>query len=315
MASNTIIPNSYRARYHELLGEENKVFLRYCQMPLRKAIRVNTLKTDVKTLKKRLEDKGFKLTPIPWTPVGFWIEKGKNVEEALGNTEEHFLGYFYIQEASSMIPPIVLDPKPGELVLDVAAAPGSKTTQMSEMMENKGVIIANDPNFNRLKALKFNIEKSGSINVVVTNRDGRKVHKWGIKFDKILLDAPCSSEGTVRKDWKALSRWNEGLVRSLSKMQKKLILSAWDSLKDDGVMVYSTCTLSPEENEEVVDFLLKNKEGVAVEKISVNGLKFREGVTKWRDKKYSDEVRDCARIWPQDNDSEGFFVCRLRKVE
>ncbi len=311
--SKTIIPHNYRSRYYGILGKENKEFLRYCSLPLRKSIRINTLKASVKDVKKRLENKGFSLERVPWTTNGFWVSK-KTTEEALGNTEEHFLGYFYIQEASSMIPPIVLDPKPEDVVLDMSAAPGSKTTQMSEMMKNKGVIIANDSNFNRLKALKFNIEKGGNLNVVITNKDGRKFHKTNLMFDKILLDAPCSSEGTIRKDWKVLSRWNESLVRSLSKLQKRLILSAFDSLKENGVMVYSTCTLSPEENEEVIDFLLKNREGVILEEIKVEGLKHREGITSWESKEYSSEVKKCARIWPQDNDSEGFFICRIKKL-
>jgi len=214
-----------------------------------------------------------------------------------------------------MIPPIVLNPKPNEVVLDMSAAPGSKTTQMSEMMQNKGIIIANDSNFSRLKALKFNLEKAGSINVVITNIDGRRFKRLGLKFDKILLDAPCSSEGTIRGDWKALSRWSERVIKDLSRLQKKLILSAFDSLKDNGVMVYSTCTHAPEENEAVVNYLLKERENARLMNISVPGLKTREGLIEWRDFKFRDSLKLTARVWPQDNDSEGFFIAYIKRTE
>ena len=313
MERKVIIPNAFKARYKEILGDDNKRFLKYCMMPLRKSIRVNTLKISVKELKERLERKGYRLKRIPWIETGFWVEKEEDME-ALGNTEEHFLGYFYVQEASSMIPPIVLNPNENDVVLDMSAAPGSKTTQMAEMMGNKGIIIANDPNYSRLKALKYNIDKAGAINVVVTNMDGRKFGKKSIKFDKILLDAPCSSEGTIRKEWKVLSRWSERMIKDIARLQKKLILSAFDSLKKGGVMVYSTCTHAPEENEGVLDYLLKKRENAKIVDFEVKGLKARKGVSKWREYEYNKDVEKSKRVWPQDNDSEGFFISKIIKV-
>lgn len=312
-----ILPSSFKARYSKLLGNENSAFLKWCQMPLRKSIRVNTLKIEPKELIQRLEKKGYTFEEIPWTFneklgqfTGYWI-KSRTAEGAIGNTDEHFIGYFYVQEASSMIPPIVLSPKEHETVLDVAAAPGSKTTQMSEMMHNSGMIIANDPNIQRLKALAFNIEKAGAVNVILARMDGNNFSKSRIEFDKILLDAPCSAEGTVRKDWKALSHWNENLIHSLSRLQKNLIVNVASRLKKGGTLVYSTCTLAPEENEEVVSFLLGKFQDFKIEPIRLKGLKTRHGVLEWNDKKYNPEVKNCARIYPQDNDSEGFFITKL----
>ena len=308
-----IIPNEFKARYHKILGKENKLFLKYCALPLRKSIRINTIKVEEKEILERLSEK-WELKRIPWFKHGYWVEKRYEDEEKIGNTLEHFMGYYYVQEASSMIPPVVLDPKEDDLVLDMAAAPGSKTTQICQMMNNKGAIVANDVSIDRIKALRFNIEKMGCMNVSVIRHNGIELSKISkIKFTKILLDAPCSSEGTIRKDWKVLSRWSVKLIKEMSRIQKKLILSAFDLLEDRGVLVYSTCTLAPEENEEVVDFLLQKRENAEIEKINVKGLRFREGIEEWEGKRYSSEVKKIARVWPQDNDSEGFVIAKIIK--
>ncbi len=311
-----IIPKDFKARYYKILGKENKVFLDYCIKPLRKSIRINTVKyPDYEELAHYLsETYGWDLKPIPWFYSGYWIENEDVKEGVLGNTFEHFMGYYYVQEASSMIPPVVLDPKPHENILDMAAAPGSKTTQICQMMNNKGSIVANDISIERIKALRFNIEKLGCLNVATIRSNGVSLPYKKMRFDKVLLDAPCSSEGTIRKNWKVLSRWSVSYVKQMSKEQKKLILAAYDVLKPGGVLVYSTCTLSPEENEEVVDFLLANREGAYLEKINIPGLKIREGIDGWEGKVYNSEVKKVARIWPQDNDSEGFIVAKILKA-
>lgn len=310
----SFMPKEFVARYEQILGPESKEFFRYCSLPLRKCIRVNTLKVSVDHVVERLERQGWRLERIPWTEDAFWI-LNRQEDKALGNTDEHFLGYFYVQEASSMIPPLVLQPKPHETVVDVAAAPGSKTTQMSAMMENKGLIVANDPNISRLKALRFNLEKAGCINVIVTRMDGAKIAQSNLQFDKILLDAPCSAEGTVRKDHRALQKWSPKLVHDLSTLQKHLLLNVVNRLKVGGTLVYSTCTLAPEENEEVVSALLAARKDIVVENVALSGLKTRSGMTEWNGKVYDPQVKNCARIYPHDNDSEGFFVTKLRRTE
>ena len=278
---------------------------------LRRSIRVNTLKTSIKEVKERL-GKNWQLEQIPWCREGFWIEHAKKERRDIGNLIEHTLGYFYTQEAASMIPPIVLEPKPNEIVLDIAASPGSKTTQIAQYMQNKGILIANDYTYERMKPLSINLQRCGVTNVIITLMEGQWFKKSGIKFDRILVDAPCSGTGTIRKSFKTISIWNPDMVRRLAITQRQLIDTGFSLLKENGTMVYSTCSLEPEENEAVVDFLLGKYENARIEGIKLN-LKRSDAVLEFEGKKYSDEIKKCLRIWPQDNDTEGFFVAKINK--
>ena len=279
---------------------------------LRRSIRANTLKMPVSELKKRLE-KNWQLEQVPWCKEGFWIEHRQKERRDIGNLIEHTLGYFYTQEAASMIPPIVLGPKPGEIILDIAASPGSKTTQIAQYMQNKGILIANDYTIERMKPLSINLQRCGVTNTIITLMEGQWFKKSGIEFDKVLVDAPCSGTGTIRKSLKTIGIWNPDMIRRLSITQKQLIETGFNLLKENGTLVYSTCSLEPEENEEVVDFLLKKYENAGLEEIKLN-LKRSPAILEFENKKYSDEIRKCLRIWPQDNDTEGFFVAKLRKI-
>jgi NOL1/NOP2/sun family putative RNA methylase len=277
-------------------------FCEYCLKPLNKSIRINTLKISAKELKEKLNEYNFK--QVPWCKEGFWI-KGERSD--LGNLMWHSLGYFYVQEAASMTPPIILDPKENEIVLDLAAAPGSKTTQMACMMKNKGIIIANDIKYQRLKALSINLQRLGILNTIITLRTNFK----NMKFDKILLDAPCSGSGAIRKSLKTLKIWNDKMLIVLSRDQKRLILNSFDSLNENGTLVYSTCSVDPEENEAVIDFLLKNRE-CKLEKIDLD-IKRSPVILDYGKNNFNEEINKCLRIWPQDNDTEGFFVAKIRK--
>lgn len=288
-------------------------FKEYSFSYLRKSIRVNTLKIGVKELVARV-GKDWKLTPIPWCAEGFWIEhRGEGEEKRwdVGNMVEHVLGYVYVQEAASMIPPLVLDPQPGERVLDMCAAPGSKTTQMAQYMENKGVIVANDVTGVRLAALGVNLQRCGVRNAVVTRMQG--VRFRDVEFDRMLVDAPCSGTGTIRKSLKTVEMWNPKLASHLAKTQKNLLRAGFGVLKPGGTLVYSTCTLEPEEDEGVVDWLLNEFDDAKLEKIELKGLKRSDAVVSFEGKTYSDDVKKCLRMWPQDNDTEGFFVAKIRK--
>ncbi len=289
-------------------------FREYSFSYLRKSIRVNTLKTDVKTLVKKVS-KDWKLDQIPWCKQGYWIEhrgEGEKKRWDVGNMTEHTLGYIYVQEAASMIPPLVLDPKPGDKVLDMCAAPGSKTTQLAAMMQNKGVLVANDITGVRLAALGVNLQRCGVMNTIATRMQGHRIK--GLELDKVLVDAPCSGTGTIRKSLKTIEMWNPKLAGHLAKTQRRLLDTGFALLKPGGTLVYSTCTLEPEEDEGVVDWLLGRHENAKIEEIKLPGLKRSEAVTEFEGSKYSDEVKKCLRIWPQDNDTEGFFVARLRKT-
>ncbi len=281
---------------------------------LRRSIRVNTLKISVATLKKRMQ-KNWKLEQIPWCNEGFWIDhKGASVEEGyrrdIGNLLEHQLGYIYIQEAASMIPPLVLDPKPSELVLDMCAAPGSKATQIVQYMRNKGILIANDFKGDRIKPLGLNMQRCGVRNAVITLMRGH--YFKGFQFNKILVDAPCSGTGTIRKSLKTLLMWNPQMVKRLAGQQKQLIETAFQNLKTGGTLVYSTCTLEPEEDEGVVSYLLEKYSSANLEDIDLP-LKRSDAVLAFEEKKFHPDVKKCLRLWPQDNDTEGFFVAKIRK--
>ena len=281
-----------------------KEFCEYCIKPLNKSIRVNTLKITINELKNKLHN--YRLTQVPWCKEGFWI-KGPRTD--IGNLMEHSLGYFYVQEAASMIPPIILDPKEDDLVLDLAAAPGSKTTQIASLMKNHGLIIANDIKYDRLKALSINLERCGILNTIVTLRSNYSFNE--IKFDKILLDAPCSGSGAIRKSLRTLEMWNPNMLINLSGTQKKLILNAFDFLKEDGTLVYSTCSIDPEENEAVINFLLKNRD-CKIERINLD-IKKSPVILDYGKEHFNKEIKKCLRIWPQDNDTEGFFVAKIKK--
>jgi len=267
-----------------------------------------------------LEDR-WQLEPIPWCPEGFWITYKDGKRFDIGNLIEHHLGYLYVQEAASMIPPVVLDPKPNETVLDMCAAPGSKTTQIAMYMKDSGILVANDVSGSRLKALGMNLQRCGIRNSVISMMQEYKFKRLceshpEFRFDKILVDAPCSGTGTIRKSLKTILMWNPLGITKLSKIQKNLIEIAFNMLKTDGVMVYSTCTIEPEENEAVVSYLLEKYPNAKLEYIDDKklGIKRTPAITQFDELKINPEVTKCLRIHPYDNDTEGFFVAKIRRV-
>ena len=278
-------------------------------------IRCNTLKISCDELRKKLEEKGWKISQkFKDYPEIMLIENELEPGE-LGKSIEHLIGYYYVQEVSSMMSVIALSPEPGEIVLDLCASPGSKTSQIVAKMENKGTIIANDKDLGRITILSANLERVGASNVIITREDAvqlcLKLEKIGMKFDKILVDVPCSGEGTLRSSPKTFIMWNEKMIEKLGRLQKKFVASVIPLLKDDGVLVYSTCTHAPEENEGVVSFLAE-KFNMKAEKLNLP-LKCRQGILDWEGEKFNEEARNSCRIYPHDNDSEGFFVARLRR--
>jgi NOL1/NOP2/sun family putative RNA methylase len=297
----------FEERYRQLLGKRYDEFAKYSFAYLRKCIRVNTLKIPVSKLLERLS-KDWKLEPVPWCKQGFWI-LGERTD--IGNLAEHTLGYIYVQEAASMIPPIVLDPKPGDIVLDMCSAPGSKASQIAQYMENKGVLVSNDVVGKRIAPLSINLQRCGVTNAIITQMEGWRFH--GFEFDKILVDAPCSGTGTIRKSLRTITDWNPRSVQMMASQQKKLLATAFDNLKSGGTVVYSTCTLEPEENEGVVSWLLEKYSNAEVEDIKLDIVRSLP-IFEFEGEKYNDSVKKCLRIWPMDNDSEGFFVAKIRKL-
>lgn len=283
-------------------------FIAACQRPLRRSIRVNTLKISVDDFLALVSPYNWQLTPVPWCAEGFWIERDDEDAVPLGSTAEHLSGLFYIQEASSMLPVAALfaDDNAPERVMDVAAAPGSKTTQIAARMGNQGAILANEYSASRVKVLHANISRCGIHNVALTHFDGR-VFGAALPeaFDAILLDAPCSGEGVVRKDPDALKNWSVESNLEIAATQRELIDSAFHALRPGGTLVYSTCTLNRDENEEVC-LWLKAQYPDAVEFLPLNDLfpSAKEAITP----------EGFLHVFPQIYDCEGFFVARLRKT-
>ena len=306
-------------RMSALLGKDMGSYLEFLKKPLARSIRTNTLKISPEKLKERLESLGWIIDQPFKDHPEIMIIKNELAPGELGRSMEHLLGYYYVQEIASMLSVLALKPGSGELVLDIAAAPGSKTTQIAAVMKNTGTIIANDVSLKRLKILASNIERCGATNTIITKKDGialcRRLKEQGFLFDKILVDAPCSGEGTLRSSPITYQMWNPRTIKILSRLQKALLASSIEILKPGGEIVYSTCTHAPEENEEVVDFVLKKFENdIGIEKINLP-VKCRPGINKWLDNDYDKDIEKSCRIYPQDNDTEGFFIAKLRRIK
>lgn len=271
-------------------------------------LRVNTLKYDIQSLMKYFKEKNIKFERVPWYTDGLIIKNAN--EKQIQKLDIYEKGYIYLQSLSSMIPPLVLKPKEGEKVLDLTAAPGSKTTELAALMSNKGHILANELDKIRYERLKYNIEAQGAKIVEVVNGRGEKIgDNYPETFDKVLLDTPCSGEGRFIVNSLATYRdWSPKKVKELSKLQKKLFESAYKALKPNGIMVYSTCTLNEEENELILDWAIKNL-NVKLLDIDIQIKNAQKGFTENIDQ----TINKSIRILPS-KDTEGFFVAKLKKI-
>jgi len=303
------LPDEFLAQMRQALPDPLALdaFIAACQRPLRRSLRVNTLKISVADFLTLVAPYGWQLTPVPWCEEGFWIERDDEEALPLGSTAEHLSGLFYIQEASSMLPVAALfaDGNQPERVMDVAAAPGSKTTQIAARMNNRGAILANEFSASRVKVLHANISRCGIHNVALTHFDGR-VFGAALPeaFDAILLDAPCSGEGVVRKDPDALKNWSVESNLEIAATQRELIDSAFHALRPGGTLVYSTCTLNRDENEDVC-LWLRQRYADAVEFLPLDTL--------FDSASHAATPEGFLHVFPQIYDCEGFFVARLRK--
>ncbi|KAF4582081.1 tRNA (cytosine-5-)-methyltransferase NCL1 [Ophiocordyceps camponoti-floridani] len=277
-------------------------------------IRTNTLRTHRRDLAQALINRGVTLEP-----VGKWSKVGLQVFESsvpLGATPEYLAGHYILQAASSFLPCVALDPQERERVLDMAAAPGGKTTYMAAMMKNTGVIVANDANKARAKGLIGNIHRLGASNVIVSNYDARLFPKPMGGFDRVLLDAPCSGTGVIAKDASIKTNKTETDFLRLPHVQKQLLLSAIDSVnhssRSGGYLVYSTCSVTVEENEQVVQYALSRRPNV---RLVETGLAFgKEGFTSFRGKRFDASLRFTRRYYPHAHNVDGFFVAKFKKI-
>lgn len=284
---------------YKLLGEVPK------DVTIKPSLRINTLNIDEKDIIARLENLDVKLEKVSFAKYGYYF----NSKFSLGAISEYLLGSFYLQESAAQIPVQVLDPKENDLVLDCCASPGGKTSQISQWMNNIGSIVALEKKQHRIKSLKVNLERMGCSNVIALNMDVSKVEKLGMKFDKILVDAPCSGNFADDKQWFD-KRDIEG-VNFSSKIQKEILASAVKVLKKDGILVYSTCTLEPEENELNMQWLISNFK-VKLEPINLDFGS--SGLTDVFGKKLDKSIGFCRRFWPWRTNTQGFFVAKVRKL-
>lgn len=270
-------------------------------------LRVNKIKYNIEDLKKYFDKIGVEYDNIPWYKDALIILNSN--ESQIQNLEIYKNGYIYLQGLSSMIPPLILNPKENEKILDLTAAPGSKTTQMASMMNNKGYILANELDKIRCDKLKYNINMQGANICEVINERGEDIgEQYKEQFDKVLLDTPCSGEGRfLLSDEKTYLNWNVNEVKKLVKVQKDLFLSAYKALKKGGTMVYSTCTLNKYENEEILNFAL-SKFDIEIEKIDIDLKNTLKGITKG----YREEIKNAIRVLPT-KEQEGFFVAKILK--
>ncbi|KAF9977589.1 rRNA (cytosine-C5-)-methyltransferase nop2 [Actinomortierella ambigua] len=284
------------------------------EVPRPVTIRTNTLKTRRRELAQALINRGVNLDPI-----GKWSKVGLQVFDSpvpIGATPEYLAGHYMLQAASSFLPVMALAPQENERVLDMASAPGGKSTYIAALMKNTGMVFANDANKERTKALVANIHRLGVKNAVVCNYDGREFPNVIGGFDRILLDAPCSGTGVISKDASVKTNKSEQDFQMLSHLQKQLILSAIDSVdagsKTGGYIVYSTCSVTVDENEDVVNYALRKRPNV---KLVSTGLDFgKEGFTRYREKVFHPSLSLTRRYYPHMHNMDGFYVAKFKKL-
>ena len=306
-----MLPEKFLDRMKQMLGEEYPLFLQSYDREECHALRKNPLKFSDETLQEKelwKQRLGIELSEVPWNIDGFYYSK----EDRPGRHPYHEAGVYYIQEASAMSPVVYLDAQPGEKVLDLCAAPGGKTTQIGVAMQNQGVLVCNEIHPARAKILSENVERMGIQNAIVTNETPQKLEQaFPEYFDRILVDAPCSGEGMFRKNEDAQEEWSPENVQLCADRQDEILECAQAMLKPGGILVYSTCTFAPLENEGSISrFIHKYPEFeiLPVEKFP----EMESGVEKWV-KNPCEGLEHTIRLWPHKLRGEGHYVAVLRK--
>ena len=281
--------------------------------PTPTTFRINTLKASGQAVREQLTEQGFRLERVSWYPEAF-ILRGGQLRELQG-AEAYRQGLIYVQGLSSMLPPLVLDPQPGETVLDLTAAPGSKTTQIACLMQGQGRIVANDNNRVRFYRLQANLRQQGADVVELSLAYGEAFGKrHPDAFDRVLADVPCSAEGRFQTADPASYRyWKPGKIHEMAHKQRRLLLAALTAVRPGGIVVYSTCTFAPEENEAVVQWVLEQTgEAALIEPIVLGCSNQMAGLARWEDRAFHPSMRHARRILPT-TEMEGFVLARLRK--
>ncbi len=289
-----------------LLCEEAEDFFAALSGEGMKGLRLNLLKTDTDQFRSLLP---WKLNPIPWCPTGFCVEESVSP----GKHPLHAAGLYYVQEPSAMAVAEAVGPRPGELVLDLAAAPGGKTTHLCSLVNDQAIVVANEIESSRTRALMSNLERWGTRRAIISNESPeRMAAKLGPIFDRVLVDAPCSGEGMFRKSPTTRNEWSEESIQGCRYRQQSLIRTAAELVRPGGSLIYSTCTFAPEENEQVVAEFLNEGDDFQPQPLTLEGS--TPGRPDWVSPEFAREDLSCsARLWPQRVPGEGHFVAVLRR--
>lgn len=298
------LPAEYEKKMRQLLGEEFEDYIRSFEEGRAYGLRVNTLKLSPQAYQNL---SSYALSPIPWTKDGFYYEK-----EQPGRHPFYHAGLYYIQEPSAMYPAAVLQPKPGEHVLDICAAPGGKSVQLAASLQGKGLLVSNDIKEERVKALVKNLEMAGVQNAIITNENPKNLRKaFPQFFDKILVDAPCSGEGMFRKDEDAVRGWGQFQNAACREMQEGILEEVHGMLKPGGLLLYSTCTFDPLENEQTISWFLEHHPEYTILPLpKIAGVE--SGRPEWGTLP-GDALANTARLWPHRVRGEGHFAALLQK--
>lgn len=300
------LPKTFEANMRALLGDEYEKYAKCLDKPMFHGIRINTMKISVSDF---LKINPFHLKAVTWCENGFYYD------EKLDKPSKHpyyYAGLYYIQEPSAMTPANVLPVSRHDRVLDLCAAPGGKSTELGAKLNGTGLLVSNDISASRAKALLKNIELFGIENALVISEAPHKLKERFFEyFDKILIDAPCSGEGMFRKSTSMITAWSDDKNESFAKLQREIAGYAVDMLKPGGKLVYSTCTFSPMENEQSVEYMLSLDERLSLCEID-SWEEFDEGHPEWGSTN-NDDLKKCVRLWPHRLEGEGHFVCLVKK--
>ncbi|MEM1541519.1 MAG: RsmB/NOP family class I SAM-dependent RNA methyltransferase [Ignisphaera sp.] len=302
-------------RYIDMIGFEETIELldTFENYEYRPAILCNILRTKCDILIERLKMLGYSITTINWCSNGFLVTKDIK-KPSLGSLHEYLKGFYYVyRDQASLIPPLVLHPKPGSKTLDMCAAPGGKSIHMLILMKDKGLLVANDVSKHRIRSLIANMFRMGFKSYMITLENGIRIPKKIERdFDYVLLDAPCSAEGAIMFDKSRKMKTTQENLAKLVFREIMLLKSAINLTKPGGRIVYTTCSIAPEENEYVITKVIDvMKDKVIIEEANI-GIG-SDGINWYRGMKFYDDVRKCIRIWPHKHKMEGYFVCILRK--
>ncbi|MDB9525720.1 NOL1/NOP2/sun family putative RNA methylase [Oscillatoria sp. CS-180] len=303
-ASNEVL--AILARYAAIV-DDPQAFLDSSQQPLPICLWTNPLKSTPKALQHYLQGLGVRLEPVNWMPGAFRTDAWSTPGRTLAFTA----GWYYVQEEIAMAAVAALDPQPGETILDLCAAPGGKMAQIATRQGETGCVIANEIHRDRLPSLSVTVARLGLTSVITTQADGRSLPLAPHTFDRVLVDAPCSGEGNLRRRQHP-QVWQPTYGARIATAQKKLLSRALDLVKPGGTVVYSTCTFAPEENEAVLDAVLGDR--AWIEPFTIPELRGQPGLTQWQGQSYRQDIVQARRYFPHFNNTGGFFVAKLRRA-